>query len=103
MERSEWKAFYTRVSEAVRAYAAALEGSWGEDLTTTELLGRFRARVGAAEAATLADVLRSADQVKFARREPDRATALVEWEAARSWVRSFDGPPPREPLTEEAA
>ncbi|MFO7893324.1 MAG: hypothetical protein R6U63_06315, partial [Longimicrobiales bacterium] len=60
VERSEWKAFYTRVSEAVRAYAAALEGSWGEDLATTELLGRFWARVGAAEAATLADVLRSA-------------------------------------------
>jgi hypothetical protein len=96
LERGEWKAFYTLVSEAVREYAAALERSWGEDLTTTELLARFRAQVGPGEAIDLGHVLRPADQVKFARREPDRDTALAEWETARSWVQGFDWPPPRE-------
>lgn len=96
LERGEWKAFYTRVSEAVREYAAALEGSWGEDLTTTELLARFRVQVGPGEAFDLGDVLEPADQVKFARREPDGDTALAEWAVARSWVRGFHWPPPRE-------
>ena len=96
------KEFYTRVSEAVREYVAALDRSWGEDLTTTELLSRFRSQVGISEAVALEELLRPADQVKFARREPDGETALAEWEAARSWVREFDWPP-RPVATEEAA
>jgi hypothetical protein len=103
VERGEWKAFYTRVSEALREYAAALDGRWGEDLTTTELLARFRAEAGPAEAAALGEVLRPADQVKFARREPGPDAAVTEWEAARAWVRRFTGPPPREAPAEEAA
>ncbi len=106
VERGEWKPFYTLVSEAVRDYAAALEPTWSEDLTTTELLSRFRAQVGLGESISLGDVLRPADQVKFARREPDREAALAEWESARQWVRGFDWPPPRvapEEVPEEAA
>jgi hypothetical protein len=95
------KPFYTRVAHAVRGYLAELDGAWGEDLTTTELLGRFRRQAGAAESARLAELLRPADQVKFARREPDAATARVEWQRARDWVERFDWPPP--PRTEAAA
>lgn len=101
LERGEVKEFYTRVSNAVRDYVAALEPVWGEDLTTTELLSRFRTQVGITEASRLRDVLAPADQVKFARRVPDRATALSEWETARAWVVDFDWPPPV--TTEEAA
>ncbi len=86
----------------MRDYVAALERAWGEDLTTTELLGRFRAQVGASEAASLRAVLGPADQVKFARREPDPETALAEWEGARAWVLEFDWPP-RPAVAEEAA
>ncbi len=102
VERGDMKGFYTRVAEAVRDYVAALEPVWGEDLTTTELLARFRAEVGPSESAGLREVLAPADQVKFARRSPDRETALAEWETARAWVAGFDWPPPR-PVTEEAA
>ena len=103
LERGELKEFYTRVSEAVRAYVAALNGGWGEDLTTTELLARFKAQVGFGVAVELREVLGPADQVKFARREPDRETALQEWEQAREWVRSFDWPPRPVSPEEEAA
>lgn len=101
LERGEVKEFYTRFSNAVRDYAAALEPVWGEDLTTTELLARFRTQVGVAEAARLREVLAPADQVKFARRVPDRATALAEWETARAWVVEFEWPPA--PSVTEAA
>lgn len=101
LERGEVKEFYVRWSSAVRDYVAALEPVWGEDLTTTELLSRFRAQVGIGEAESLRGVLGPADQVKFARRVPDRATAEAEWEAARAWVLGFDWPPPR--AREEAA
>ncbi|MDX1675518.1 MAG: hypothetical protein R3314_12045 [Longimicrobiales bacterium] len=103
LERGEVKEFYTRFSDAVRDYMAALEPGWGEDLTTTELLSRLRAQVGPSEAAGLREVLDPADRVKFARREPDGDTAVAEWEAARQWVLAFDWPPRREPVTEEAA
>lgn len=93
LERGETKEFYTRVSAAVRDYLAAVEPVWGEDLTTTELLGRFRAGIGPGAATGLGEVLRPIDQVKFARREPDRATALAEWDAAREWVTAFRWPP----------
>lgn len=93
LERGDMKEFYTRVSEALRDYLATIGPGWGEDLTTTELLARFRAQVGPAEARALADVLRPADQVKFARRQPDPDTALGEWNAARSWVLGFQWPP----------
>ncbi|HSH46848.1 MAG TPA: DUF4381 family protein [Longimicrobiales bacterium] len=85
--------FYTRTSGVLRHYLAAIEPAWGEDLTTTELLARFRAGIGPTAATALGDVLRPMDQVKFARRTPDRDTALAEWEAARTWVEGFRWPP----------
>ena len=95
IERGATKEFYTRVSDALREYLARIGSGWSEDLTTTELLARFRSQVGPTEAAHLADILRPADQVKFARREPDPPTAIAEWEATRSWVLGFEWPPRR--------
>lgn len=103
VEQGAMKEFYTRISDAIRDYVAALESAWGEDLTTTELLARFRAQVGPAPARSLGDVLRPADQVKFARRQPDAGTAVAEWEAARGWVLDFQWPPRRDDQREEAA
>lgn len=103
VEAGAMKEFYTRVSDALRDYLATIGPGWGEDLTTTELLARFRAQVGHDEARALGDVLRPADQVKFARREPDAPTALGEWEAARTWVLAFHWPPRRAPGEHEEA
>ena len=104
VERGEMKEFYTRVSDALRDYLAAIGPGWSEDLTTTELAARFRAQLGPDAARSVSDVLRPADQVKFARRAPDAATAFAEWEAVRDWVEGFQWPP-RRPGTdhEEAA
>lgn len=98
IESGEWKDFYSRVSQALREYLEAVESAWGEDLTTTEVLARVRADAGHPESAALASLLGPADQVKFARRVPDAATAHAEWEAARQWVERFDGPPRPEPV-----
>lgn len=95
VERGAMKEFYTRVADAVREYAAALDPAWGEDLTTTEIAGRFRTRIGPGAAAELERVLRPADQVKFARRSPDPETAHQEWDAARTWILGFQWPPLR--------
>lgn len=89
VERGEMKEFYTRVSVAVREYLGAVEPAWGEDRTTTELLAAVRAAAGPSTAAGLAPILRSADQVKFARRETDADLAYREWESARSWIVAF--------------
>jgi hypothetical protein len=103
VEGGRWKELYTRIAEAVREYVAALESAWGEDLTSTELAARVRREAGVQEAAGLAELLRAADQVKFARRVPDGETALAEWDAARRWVLAFTWPPPRPEETPEAA
>lgn len=93
VETGAMKEFYSQVSDALRDYLAAIGPGWGEDLTTTELLARFRAQVGPEETRALGQLLRSADQVKFARCEPDPATAHREWDAARAWVLGFRWPP----------
>jgi hypothetical protein len=103
VEAGRWKDFYTRVSEALREYVAALDPEWSEDLTSTELAGRVRRAAGMGEAADLGALLRAADQVKFARRTPDRDTALAEWEGARRWVQDFTWPPPAPEQTPEVA
>ncbi len=95
IEQGAMKEFYSRVSEALREYLEIIGPGWGEDLTTTELLGRFRVQVGPEVAAVLGELLRAADQVKFARRRPDPATAVQEWESVRRWVLGFDWPPRR--------
>ncbi|HUG42202.1 MAG TPA: hypothetical protein VMM12_17170 [Longimicrobiales bacterium] len=102
-ERGEMKEFYTRIATAIRELLAALEPAWGEDRTTTELLAAVRAEAGPATAAELAPILRDADQVKFARRQPDRAAALAEWERARAWVAAFRWKEPPAGDVEEAA
>lgn len=95
IEQGAMKDFYTRVSDALRDYLADIGPGWGEDLTTTELLARFRAQVGADHARQLEGLLRPADQVKFARRRPDASTATDEWQAVRDWVLAFQWPPRR--------
>jgi hypothetical protein len=93
VERGEWKEFYTRVSMALRDYLDAVDPAWGEDLTTTEVVARVRQAAGPEAAASLAGLLRPADQVKFARRVPTGQEALDEWAAAVSWLQSFQWPP----------
>jgi hypothetical protein len=103
VEAGEMKEFYTRTADAVREYVAALAPGWGEDLTTTELLSRFRAQVDPRTSRALGVVLRPADQVKFARRTPDADTAIEEWDRARQWVSAFQWPPRPVVDQEEAA
>jgi hypothetical protein len=103
VERGEWTAYFTRVAHAVREYMGAVEPGWGVDLTTTEALARVHATAGRAEAAALAEVLRTADQVKFARWAPDAAAATAATDTARSWIERDDARRRPTPLDSEAA
>jgi hypothetical protein len=103
IERGEWKELYTRLALAVREYLEAVDPAWGEELTTTEVVGRVRERAGREHAAAVAAVLRPADQVKFARHEPDAIAATRDLEAAQRWVEGFHWPPAVEQTVEVAA
>ena len=100
IQRGEWKEFYSRLTSAVRHFAAALDPEWSEDLTTPELLARLKASAGPEPARSLAAFLRPADRVKFARRSPTAAEAESEWELARSWVATFEARPRTAPEEE---
>ncbi len=92
LEAGEVKAFYTLVTDAVREFIEAVEPRWSRDLTTSELLGLLPGEVEEGARERLGDLLQAADLVKFARRRPDPAAAIEEWQAARDWVASFDRP-----------
>lgn len=98
-EAGRWKAFYSRVSDALRGYAEAVDPRWSADLTTFELLARMRSGgVPEGEVSALARVLGAADLAKFARRPFTTETAHADLAAARAWVERVG----REPSAERA-
>jgi hypothetical protein len=89
-EAGEWKAFYSQVSGALRAFAEECEARWSADLTTTELLARMREDgVPPDDARPLAGVLRDADLAKFARHPLTLETARRDLGDAKRWVETF--------------
>src|SRR5690606_16819209 len=92
LEAGEIKAFYSLVADALREFLEAVEPRWGRDLTTSELLAGLAAELEDEPCSRLAGVLAAADMVKFARRRPDAAGAVGEWQAARDWVAAFERP-----------
>ena len=103
VEAGEMKEFYSRVTEAVRVYVAALDPRWSTHLTTTELAGALRRNGIDVEAAALARLLATADLVKFARMRPAASEAHDDWTAAHGWVSAFDWPPPAAVVPEAKA
>jgi hypothetical protein len=94
-EAGEWKAFYSQVSGALRAFAEECEARWSADLTTTELLARMREDgVAPDDARPLAGVLRDADLAKFARHPLTLDMARRDLGDAKRWVETFDRPAP---------
>jgi len=92
LEAGEVKAFYTLVTDAVREFIEAVEPRWSRDLTTSELLALLPGEVEDGVRERLGGLLQAADMVKFARRRPDTAAAIQEWQAARDWVAAFERP-----------
>jgi hypothetical protein len=88
-EQGQFKQHYILLSETLRNFATAMEPEWSTDLTTEELAPRVKRR---ADAAPLITLLRSADTVKFARRQPTEAEARNDLQAAEQWVRAFNRP-----------
>jgi hypothetical protein len=102
VERGEWKAFYTGVSDAMRDLAAALSPHWGTDLTTAELVERMEDDgVPEGDRETARAILDRADLVKFARHRPSVDAAHADLAAARDWVARIQ--PPVEMPDEAAA
>ena len=96
IERGELKQFYIMLSDTLRGFAAALESDWSTDLTTSELAPRLKRKP---ESAPLLGLLRSADTVKFAKRQSTKDEAARDLETAEAWVADFD----RRPQSAEAA
>ncbi len=78
----------------MRGYLAELDGRWGLDLTTTELV---EAVVGAGvdwpRVERLGSLLVVADRVKFARRRPSHEQAARTLESARRWISGYEESP----------
>lgn len=89
LEAGEFKAFYSIVTGAVRGFLESVEPDLGAEWTTTELLEKADRRLDSDSLERLGQLLRAADLVKFARREPRREDALGDWELARTWVLAF--------------
>ncbi len=95
-ERGRLKEHYTRLTATVRSYLERRFGFPAVDLTTTEILAAFTARLRPADAARpaaeleaeLARLLMAADLVKFARYEPPAAVAAGEVDRAAEFVRA---------------
>jgi hypothetical protein len=88
-EEGHFKQHYILLADALRHFAAAMESDWSTDLTTEELAPRIKRR---ADAAPLITLLRAADTVKFARRQPTEAEARKDLQTAEQWVREFNRP-----------
>ncbi|HEY0672313.1 MAG TPA: DUF4381 family protein [Longimicrobiales bacterium] len=91
IEQKQYRQHYILLSEVLRVFAGRMEPEWSTDLTTDELAPRIKPRK---DAYPLLAVLRSADMVKFARRQPAAADAHKDVETAEAWVREFNKPEP---------
>jgi hypothetical protein len=75
---------YRASSDAVRRYVEQLDAGWGPELTSTELMNRFR-RVRA-PSDTPARELSTAERVKFGRLRTGRDGVRSHLEALRAWL-----------------
>lgn len=103
LERGELKLYYARLTEILRRYTATLDGSWGVDLTTSELAARIRRASTGTDGLDLVRILGTADLVKFARATLPRAAAAADIDASQSWIERFAVHAPESTGTQRAA
>lgn len=89
IEANRFHEFYYRLSDIVRQYIERQFGLMAPERTTEEFLrdAKRDARLSGAHRDLLADFLRSADMVKFARISPDPKQASAALDEARRFVR----------------
>jgi hypothetical protein len=100
LEAGEFKRFYSAATAALRAFLEEFDTAWGTELTSSEIVMACRDAIPQEQADQLAQLLHTADQVKFNRREPATAEALAEWRAVRDWVDHFELLGPVAPVEE---
>ncbi len=101
VEAGEFKAFYSALSQIVRAFLAETDRSWGLDLTTLELVAAVsRDGVRPAALAALSALLGGADMAKFARWRPKPVDAKGALAEARRWLEGFERVTPAPPIEE---
>jgi hypothetical protein len=95
---------YIAGARVLRRYLAAVDDHWGEEWTTTELVARVRSpRIEERGLAALADLLASADRVKFAGLQPAGRDAASFRARTREWISSYPGPTDARAAPPEAA
>jgi len=88
--RSDTRAYYTAVADAVRRYLAAAYGINAMEATTAELVGRaHETSIPEGMVGALSDFFTKADMVKFARHSPDDAEKDAFLGDARRLVNSL--------------
>jgi hypothetical protein len=97
LRSGEFTILFKHVSWVARTYVFRVRGELSPDLTTTELIERFGASdVDAGLVRALAEILFSADRVKFARHRASAVEAENLLRGARAWVREY--PPAEEAI-----
>ena len=76
---------YTAATRVLRQYLARVDGRWGEELTTEEILARV-ADSGAVDQAALAALLRRADPVKFGAADATTVETRAFAAEVRAWI-----------------
>lgn len=85
LERKEYKAYYGRLTDIVRAYIELTSGVKATDLTTEEILMSYKP-VTPSQTEKLRAMLELADKVKFAKYEPDSGEGLQLMNSAKNWI-----------------
>mgnify|MGYP001074090215 CR=1 FL=1 len=78
--------FYAASTDALRRYAGRLDPEWVPALTSRELLAQLEQRWGESRLEVLAEVIETAERVKFGRYRPDGDQAEADWSAIRDWI-----------------
>lgn len=85
LERGEYKAYYSRLTDILRAYIELTSNVKATDLTSEDILRVYKPATSS-QIEKLRNMLEVADNVKFAKYEPDTQTGIALMQSAKNWI-----------------
>lgn len=90
VSQEDYKAYYSHLTEALKAYLGAVHQFDAREMTTAEFLDALSAYpMTEGEAAQISAHLRRADQVKFAKGQPRHSEAIEARQDLENFVRAY--------------
>ncbi len=83
--RKEYKAYYSRLTDILRAYIELTSNVKATDLTTEEILAAYKP-VTSSQTEKLRAMLELADKAKFTKYEPDFQSGVQLMNSAKNWI-----------------